>query len=158
MSNSTLIPIDGIIQNISTPTDDCCQQQVTIRNSQGVYNFIVDADTYIVGSIRLRPGMTVAAFYDGNVAVPLVYPPQYQAVIISRLSPGENIYAGYFPEDLVTEDQSLALNIGTSTEVVTANGQTFHCNPGGHMLIVYYSSTTRSLPPQTTPRKVIVLC
>ena len=38
MSNSTLIPIDGIIQNISTPTDDCCQQQVTIRNSQGVYN------------------------------------------------------------------------------------------------------------------------
>ena len=75
MPNSTLIPIDGIIQNISTPTDDCCQQQVTIRNSQGVYNFIVDADTYIVGSIRLRPGMTVAAFYDGNVAVPLVYPP-----------------------------------------------------------------------------------
>ena len=137
MSNSTLIPIDGIIQNISTPTDDCCQQQVTIRNSQGVYNFMVDADTYIVGSIRLRPGMTVAAFYDGNVAVPLVYPPQYQAVIISRRSPGENIYAGYFPEDLVTEDQSLALNIGTSTEVVTANGQTFHCNPGGHMLIVY---------------------
>ena len=158
MSNSTLIPIDGIIQNISTPTDDCCQQQVTIRNSQGVYNFMVDADTYIVGSIRLRPGMTVAAFYDGNVAVPLVYPPQYQAVIISRRSPGENIYAGYFPEDLVTEDQSLALNIGTSTEVVTANGQTFHCNPGGHMLIVYYSSTPRSLPPQTTPRKVIVLC
>lgn len=158
MSNSTLIPIDGIIQNISTPTDDCCQQQVTIRNSQGVYNFMVDADTYIVGSIRLRPGMTVAAFYDGNVAVPLVYPPQYQAVIISRRSPGENIYAGYFPEDLVTEDQSLALNIGTSTEVVTANGQTFHCNPGSHMLIVYYSSTTRSLPPQTTPRKVIVLC
>lgn len=88
MSNSTLIPIDGIIQNISTPTDDCCQQQVTIRNSQGVYNFMVDADTYIVGSIRLRPGMTVAAFYDGNVAVPLVYPPQYQAVIISRRSPG----------------------------------------------------------------------
>lgn len=158
MPNSTLIPIDGIIQNISTPTDDCCQQQVTIRNSQGVYNFIVDADTYIVGSIRLRPGMTVAAFYDGNVAVPLVYPPQYQAVIIGRRSPGENIYAGYFPEDLVTEDQSLALNIGTSTEVVTANGQTFHCNPGDHMLIVYYSSTTRSLPPQTTPRKVIVLC
>ena len=158
MPNSTLIPIDGIIQNISTPTDDCCQQQVTIRNSQGVYNFIVDADTYIVGSIRLRPGMTVAAFYDGNVAVPLVYPPQYQAVIISRRSPGENIYAGYFPEDLVTEDQSLALNIGTSTEVVTANGQTFQCSPGGHTLVVYYSSSTRSIPAQTTPRKIVVVC
>ena len=59
MSNSTLIPIDGIIQNISTPTDDCCQQQVTIRNAQGVYNFIVGPDTYVIGSIRLREKMGV---------------------------------------------------------------------------------------------------
>ncbi len=26
------------------------------------------------------------------------------------------------------------------------------------MLLVYYTVTTRSIPPQTTPRKIIVLC
>ena len=155
---TTLVPINGIVQNISAVNDDCCQQQVTIRNAQGVYNFIVGPDTYVIGSIRLRPGMSITAFYDANVAVPLIYPPQYQAVIISRRNPGENIYAGYFSEDLISEDQTLELNIDNSTEVITANGQQFSCNPGGHMLIVYYTTTTRSLPPQTTPRRVIVLC
>lgn len=155
---TTLVPINGIVQNVSAANDDCCQQRVTIRNSQGVYNFIVDADTYVIGSIRLRPGMSVAAFYDANVAIPLIYPPQYQAVIIGRRNPGENIYAGYFSEDLVAEDQALELNITSATEIATANGQHFSCNPGGHMLIVYYTATTRSLPPQTTPRKVIVVC
>ena len=36
---TTLVPINGIVQNVSAANDDCCQQRVTIRNSQGVYNF-----------------------------------------------------------------------------------------------------------------------
>lgn len=102
--------------------------------------------------------MQVTAFYDADLPIPLIFPPQYQAVIIGRKNPQETIYAGSFNDRLIADDNSLQLNIAPSTDVVTANGQRFTCRLGGQMLVVYYSETTRSIPPQTTPRKVIVIC
>ena len=68
------------------------------------------------------------------------------------------VTVAYFNNVLVASDQSLRLNLSPSTEVVTRNNQTFRGNPGGNVLIVLYSMTTRSIPPQTTPDKVIVMC
>ena len=132
---AALVPVSGNIQNISPVGSDCCSQMVT-----------------------LRIGMNVTAFYDASLPVPLIFPPQYQAVIIGRKSPNETIYAGFFNNNLVSEDNSLKLNLSRSTEVLTSNGQRFNCNPGGQLLIVYYTTTTRSIPPQTTPRRIIVMC
>lgn len=155
---TTLIPVTGMIQNVSPFGENCCEQQVTIRNNDGISNFIISSDTYVIGEVRLRPGMTVTAFYDASLPIPLIFPPRYQAVVIGRKNPSENIFAGYFDDTLTAEDNALTLNIGRSTEVVTSNGQLFRCRPEEQMLIVYYSETTRSIPPQTTPRKIIVLC
>ncbi len=155
---ATLIPISGTVQNISSFGDNCCEQQITIRRGSDINNFIISADTYVVGATRLRPGMYVTAFYDSSLPVPLIYPPRYQAVIIGRRNPRENIFAGYFDETLTAEDNALQLNIGRSTEVVTSNGQAFNCSPENQLLVVYYTETTRSIPPQTTPRRVIVVC
>lgn len=88
----------------------------------------------MINNVRLRPGMNVTALYDADQAVPLIYPPQYRAVLIGRRNPSENVYAGYFDENLMSADASLQLNIDNSTSVVTANGQTFQCSPGGHTL------------------------
>ena len=60
--------------------------------------------------------------------------------------------------NLTAADNSLRLNIARNTEILTLNGQRFSCPPGGNFLLVYYSVTTRSIPPQTTPRRIIVLC
>ena len=90
--------------------------------------------------------------------MPLIFPPRYTAVMIGRKSPQETIYAGYFDENLIAADQKLALNISESTQIITANGQRFLCSPGNHILMVYYTVTTRSIPPLTTPRKIIVMC
>lgn len=155
---NTLIPVTGIIQNVSSFSENCCEQQVTIRNDNGISNFIISTDTYVIGEVRLRPGMLVSAYYDASLPVPLIFPPRYQAVIIGRKNPSENMFIGYFDDTLTAEDNALKLNINRSTEVVTTNGQTFNCRPENQMLIVYYSETTRSIPPQTTPRKIIVLC
>ena len=155
---ATLIPVTGIIQSISPFSENCCEQQVTIRDDNGISNFIISTDTYVIGEVRLRPGMLVSAFYDAALPVPLIFPPRYQAVIIGRKSPTENMFVGYFDDTLTAEDDGLKLNLDRSTEVVTSNGQTFRCRPENQMLIVYYSETTRSIPPQTTPRKIIVLC
>ena len=155
---TTLVPVSGTIQNVTSADNTCCQHRVSVRTSNGINNFIVGPDTYVIGEVRLRPGMQVTAFYDANLPIPLIFPPLYQAVIIGRRNPRETIYAGTFNNNLVADDKSLQLNIVSTTEVVTSNGQRFTCRLGGQMLIVYYSETTRSIPPQTTPRKVIVIC
>ena len=128
MPSMNLVPVNGIILSITPFGDDCCEQQVSIRTSNGINHFIVGPETYVINNVRLRPGMNVTALYDADQAVPLIYPPQYRAVLIGRRNPSENVYAGYFDENLMSADASLQLNIDNSTSVVTANGQTFQCS------------------------------
>ena len=86
MANTAFLPIEGIVQNITPMQNNCCQQMVSIRNSNGITNMIISTDTYVINETRLRSGMPVTAFYDGNAPVPLIFPPQYQALIIGRRS------------------------------------------------------------------------
>ncbi len=157
MDYANLVPIIGVIMNI-TRGNDCCSQMVVLRTDNGIVNFAVDMDTVIIDSRQLRQGMRVAAFYDSNLPVPLIFPPQYRAQIITVLGRNEQVMLNYFDEELTASDGSLQLNIAGGTVIKTLNGQNITCNLGGHMLLVYYTVTTRSIPPQTTPRKIIVLC
>lgn len=158
MENINLVPVTGIIQRIQTVENECCQQMITIENMEGVNNFIISPDTFVVDMVKMRVGMRVTAFYDANLPVPLIFPPQYRAVIIGRSFENETMMVNYFDENLLSADGGLRLNISRGTEVLTANGQSYTCSVGDNILIVYYSITTRSIPPQTTPRKVIVMC
>ena len=69
---ATLMPVTGIIQNVTSFSEDCCEQQVTIRSDNGISQFIISPDTYVIGEVRLRPGMPVAAFYDVGIVHGLV--------------------------------------------------------------------------------------
>ena len=158
MTQSFLTPVYGVIQNISQSPNQCCDSLITLLTSNGLIRFAAGPDTFIIDSARLSPGMSVAAFYDPSLPVPLIFPPQYQAVIIARRRQNENVAAGFFNRNLVAADQSLQLNIGAATEIAAANGLPFTCSPGGQYLVVFYTATTRSIPPQTTPRRVVVFC
>lgn len=158
MKRMQLTAINGVIRSIEPFDSNCCQQMVSLSTPEGIQQVVISSDTYVADEIRLRQGMNVTAFYDADAPVPLIFPPQYRALIISRRNPPETVAAGFFNRRLISDDNNLQLQIGLSTQVVTANGQPFTCNPGGNMLIVYYTTTTRSIPPMTTPRKIIVLC
>ncbi len=157
MDYTSLVPVIGVIMNI-TRGNDCCSQMVSLRTENGIVNFAVDMDTVIIDSRQLRQGMRVAAFYDSNLPVPLIFPPQYRAQIVTVLGRNEQVMLNYFDENLTATDGSLQLNVGPGTVIKTINGQNITCNLGEHILLVYYTVTTRSIPPQTTPRKIIVLC
>ena len=157
MDYTSLVPVIGVIMNI-TRGNDCCSQMVSLRTENGIVNFAVDMDTVIIDSRQLRQGMRVAAFYDGNLPVPLIFPPQYRAQMVTVLGRNEQVMLNYFDENLTATDGSLQLNVGPGTVIKTINGQNITCNLGEHILLVYYTVTTRSIPPQTTPRKIIVLC
>lgn len=150
--------VSGIIQNISNLSDNCCNLIVSIISENGIVNLLVSPDTYVANCLRLVRGMSIIAFYDANAPVPLISPPQFQAIVIAQKSPRENVMLMKFDENLTAYDNSLQLNIGPNTMVTTSNGQPFNCSLGNHLLLVYYSETTRSIPPQTSPRRIIVMC
>ena len=156
---SSLIPVIGTILSVRPQTSDCRNQMISLATDNGPVNAILSSDTTVVNSTRLRPSMRIVAYYDGSRPMPLIFPPQYQAVLVAVLRPGEQVLLGRFDRNLTSQnpDQPLRLNIAPSTTIQTLNGQNSTCPLDGRTLLVFYSNTTRSIPPQTTPRKVIVL-
>ena len=51
MDYTNLVPVIGIIVNI-TRGNDCCSQMVSLRTENGIVNFAVDMDTVIIDSDR----------------------------------------------------------------------------------------------------------
>ena len=109
MPSMNLVPVNGVIQRINSFSNNCCMLEVTIRNSDGITNFIVSPDTYVINEVRLRAGMNVTAFYDASLPIPLIFPPQYQAIFIGRRNPTETIYAGEFDGSLESLDGALKI-------------------------------------------------
>lgn len=157
MANTTYIPVIGTIVNISRG-NDCCSQMMSVRTETGIVNFTIRAETLVIDSRQLRSGMQVAAFYDSSLPVPMIFPPQYQAQIVTVIGRNENVMLNFFDRNLVASDGSLRLNLSRNTIVKTVNGQSVTCNLGNRFLLVYYTITTASIPPQTTPRKIILFC
>lgn len=157
MAYENYVPILGTIMNISSG-NDCCSQMVMLRTDEGTVNFLITPQTQVMDDRQLRIGMRVAAFYDGSLPVPLIFPPQYRAQLITMVGRNEQVALNDFDRNLLARDRSLQLHISGNTVVRTANGQTFHCPVGGQTLLVFYTVTTRSIPPQTTPSRIIVFC
>ncbi len=157
MANTTYIPVIGTIVNISRG-NDCCSQMMSVRTETGIINFTIRAETLVIDSRQLRSGMQVAAFYDSSLPVPMIFPPQYQAQIVTVIGRNENVMLNFFDRNLVASDGSLRLNLSRNTIIKTVNGQSVTCNLGNRFLLVYYTITTASIPPQTTPRKIILFC
>lgn len=158
MQHSLFSPVTGIIQSVSLDSENCCQQMITLIGIDGITNFLVTGSTYVADCAPLVPGMQVTAFYDTSLPVPLIYPPRYQAAAISPISNGVTVVLDYFNENLMNTDQTLKLNVSEYTQIITSNGQPVQCIPLNHYLMVYYSITTASIPAQTTPQKIIIMC
>ena len=145
--------------NTATGKSIGCYKLMTVQNRDGsIVNFVITPTTYFVNHILIRVGDAIIGFYDANAPVPLIYPPQYQAIVVARLNLGQNVKVDYFNEQLVSSDGTLKLNIAPYTQIMLENGQVFNGNPANHNLIVLYGPATRSIPAQTTPYRIIVMC
>lgn len=151
-------PITGTVQTIQPQWNDCCTQTISILTTEGPVNVLISGNTYVADSAKIGAGMQITAFYDANAPVPLIYPPQYRALLVAVQRPEESVAFHFFDRSLTAYDNALKINLDFSTEVTTANGQDYTCPIGEQYLMVFYSSATRSIPPQTTPRKIIVMC
>ncbi|TCT16067.1 hypothetical protein EDC18_10283 [Natranaerovirga pectinivora] len=136
-----------------------CYKIISVQDGfDSIVNFVVTPQTYFTNREQLIEGDLVIGFYDPNVPLPLIYPPQLEAVVMSKAPNYYNIKVDFFDNQLLSGDGSLKLNIGPITEILLENGQTFTGDLRNRYLIVTYGPTTRSIPPQTTPYEVIVMC
>ncbi|MCY6484095.1 hypothetical protein OW763_06980 [Clostridium aestuarii] len=136
-----------------------CYKLMSVENEYGaLVNFVVAPSTYFVDHIMVVPGDVVTGFYDENVPVPLIFPPQYNAIVMAEDTPYQNVKVDYFNNQLVSSDNMLKLNIAPFTHIILENDQAFIENPSNRYLIVIYGATTKSIPAQTVPYKIIVMC
>jgi hypothetical protein len=136
-----------------------CYKLMSVHNKAGdVVNFVVAPSTYFVDHMMLAPGDMVTGFYDANAPTPYIFPPQYRAIVMAKAMPYPNVKVDYFNEELLSSDGMLKLNLSPRAQVVLENGQAFTGNPASRYLIVVYGATTRSIPAQTTPEQIVVMC
>lgn len=150
--------IDEFLLTGEFERDGCVKRMTFVNQDAMTVNFIVVPTTYVVNQTILKIGDEVTGFFDASLPVPLVYPPQYRAFVLSKRTPSYQVAVDYFDENLVSGDKRLRLTVSPATQVVLQNNQLFYGELADRLLIVLYGAATRSIPAITTPSKIIVMC
>lgn len=136
-----------------------CYKLITITSDENLpINFIASPETYFVDHVTVSIGDIITGFYDAKAPIPLIYPPRYAALFIAVDDKKQSVTVDYFNHELVNTSNTLKLNIGPRTMVLLKNDQQFTGKLGNQNLLVIYRFQTKSIPSQTTPEQVIVIC
>lgn len=162
------INFEGVIKEIN-PKEGYVS--VSLTNDKegeiiGVFNIsdntmIVDQSTKeSLNSSELKVGQKLSGYYSKDTIMLLIYPPMIspELVIVKDEEEKDFIKHSNFDEELVSVDNSLKLNISAETVITNQFGE--KCKEEelyNEDLIVFYTVTTRSIPAQTNPSKIIVL-
>ncbi|XMB67279.1 hypothetical protein RI065_01790 [Mycoplasmatota bacterium zrk1] len=136
-----------------------CYKFISLSGDNGdIVNFIMIPLTFLVDYETISIGDFVEAYYDALAPAVLIYPPQYSAIVMTEIKPNRRVKVDFFDQNLVSSDRELKLNIGPNTKITQKNGQRFTDDLTNRNLVVIYGPSTKSIPAQTTPYEVIVLC
>lgn len=160
---SRFSPIEGTVTSISDfpfgNAASVCTLLLSVQTIYGeTYSVVLNPSTYVLNQAPIRQGDRIIAFYDTLAPMPLIYPPQYQAVVIVKPVRGQYAMLDTFDQNLRNSDNTLVLNLSTRTNIRTQNGQIYPGRLGNQLLLVLYTATTRSIPAQTSPDLITVFC
>ncbi|MBB4824805.1 hypothetical protein HNO89_002031 [Sporosarcina luteola] len=154
------VKFTGTIEKVET-RDNSTHYFVTAGEQEGY--LVVTKDTLVFDNTgkkaELKKGDKVTGYTDGNKPMIMIYPPQYSpdVVILETEEPG-SVAVGKFNEDLLNAPLSLKLHVSDKTELSSVSGKKVTSDElQGKNLAVFYTVTTRSIPAQTTPEKIVVL-
>ncbi|MEO4052924.1 stalk domain-containing protein [Solibacillus sp. CAU 1738] len=158
---SNFIKLSGKIGAIEPRTHDF--QYSLIEKQDDIFAITFNPKTVVLDNtgkkVELKEGMEFTAFVNKNKPMLLIYPPQYSPeIIIVQTEAISTAEIGIFDKDFVNKTNSLQLNIADETEITDLAGKKL--TPAEIVdkeVIVFYGITTRSIPAQTTPSKIIVL-
>jgi len=131
---------------------------IGLEDKEGMpINMIVSKDTFVVNNDKITVGARVTGYFDANAPMILIYPAQYSPKVVVVENEDYQVKVDIFNEDLISADNMLKLNISEDTEIIGQDGEDFIGELAGGKLVVIYTISTKSIPAQTTPLKIIVL-
>lgn len=142
----------------------------TENEMESVINYNVNDDTLVYTAKGEKKSLkdvekdaNITVFANSYAPAPMIFPPQYTASVIiindeeTVGSVDVNTY-NVVDETLVNVSNTLALNISDDTVVVDTDDKEVSADELDNKdLMVFYTVSTRSIPAQTTPEKVVVL-
>lgn len=143
--------------------------KVYLENEDGTQaHFILNENTYYADNAKIEKGSKITGYYESGRPMILIYPPQYTIDIVLPVYKDGFRKVDKFDSDLLSMDKQLKLNISEDTKIVWENNteinwikqptsEELETILSNRKMIVYYDFTTKSIPAQTTPNKIIVL-
>lgn len=149
--------VEGVIKQIRDNEFDNSIKYFDIEIFDDVYAvFVISENTYVVDK-DLKVGDKVEGFYDSTRPMIAIYPPQYTIEVLKKQTNEGNTFVGVFNKDYVDTNNSLKLNIDKSVQIVDLDNKTYRGSLIDKKLAVFYTVSTRSIPAQTTPIKIVLL-
>jgi len=156
----------GIIQEIEK---DGKETRLTLESDKGLIMILRINDNTLqfnsgttkqIKIANLKKGAKIEAYYDKNKPMILIYPATVTPEVV--ILKDENIHGevkiAKFDKKFLSLDNKLKLNIAKDTILLNQQGEKIReIDLHGKELAIFYSATTKSIPPQTTPTKIIVL-
>ncbi|MGE7916653.1 stalk domain-containing protein [Lysinibacillus xylanilyticus] len=154
------IKVAGTVDNVEQRDN---ATYYTVKEGEDTNVFVVNDDTLVFVNtgkeVKLQKGDKVTAYTYANKPMLTIYPPQYNPeVIIVETKEMGTVEVDFFNKELVNTDNTLKLNVGEETELLSLSGKEVKAEDLAEQhLLVFYTIATMSIPAQTPPSKVVVL-
>ena len=160
------LSFNGTVKEIDDNKEGITKVYLEGKENMPAY-FILTESTYYVDNVKIEVGIELTGYYESGKPMILIYPPQYSIDIVAPVA-DFFMKADKFDGNLLSADKTLKLNISEDTEIIWENNTQINWikapTPSdleavltNRRLIVFYDFTTKSLPAQTSPKKIIVL-
>lgn len=155
------LSITGTVQSIAIQDNDGNGMDYSVsilhgEEAEAVFQF---KDEQLLSEGTPKEGDSFTGWYDARLPMIMIYPPQYTAVAayFGDLPEGQSLKVDEFDEALISSDGTLKPLTDGEISILTPTGQPYAGDLAGRLLAVFYGPSTRSIPAQTTPEKIIVL-
>lgn len=139
--------------------------ETTEEDSRIIFNLSVDTPIldYKTGQViqfeDLNLNQSITVIVPSNAPMALSMPPRMNAyAVIVDSDKDLSVKVERFDESFLSYAGDLQLNISKDTAIINLENKTLTSEEiVGKNVAVFYGATTRSLPPQTTPSRIVVL-
>ncbi|MEF2246877.1 stalk domain-containing protein [Paenibacillus sp. IITD108] len=148
--------VKGTIKSINEhgANKDMSLVELELADEQPAYLVISDK-TYV--DEKLEVGAEVVGYFNTKMPMILIYPPQYNVEAVAVVKEGRNTTVDRFDKNMTNSAGTLALKVSEDTKIVTPDGKPFTGSLIDRKLFVEYGVTTKSIPAQTNPSRIVVL-
>lgn len=154
------LSVEGVITEIQPQQKESDNYWISITTDKGgPVHLVVGKDTFFDQKVKekLKPGQKVTAFYQSGIPILLIYPPQIPVSVITIPEELQFVIADVFDKEGVNTTRKLKIKPSSSTKIVLEDGSGYTGSLENRKLIVYYGVTTKSIPAQTVPERIVVL-